>query len=542
MGVHCSSTELPQVSSCINERARGCGLEEAFSFEDHRRGQRSSGPSLTQKGLVVCADSVDELVRALPFEMDTDLEHLYELPGGNGAGGFGYAPVEPLCYGRDVGVRCEYGPEAEENQDNYACLQVNDLANPWGLYAVADGSGPAGRLVSALLVHELPGLLVQNPGLHRNSSSALYQTFVSVGEMVATCQYVDASWSGSTLSSVLLREGLLHLAWVGDSKAVLGRLQASSPGAGGPNALQGSGLSAAGSFPASSSSGSGPGPGSKESARAGAGPGPGRKALSRGGPSERRPALAGGPPPPVLAPPLEDHSAFANRQPAPLLRAVELTAAAGSGAARGGAGGGTGEALAFGQEWSGDGSEAGTGTGHGQSHASRSQPAAASRGFGRSAEEGPGPCTPEVRRMRLKPEDVFVVLGTAGLWARLSPTEVVTIVGQHLHRPATAAAEALAAEAQRRAGSGGAPGASREAPGEDLTVLVVYLQGDRYVQAEDTHLLNVMHTAVLREVRDLMPGWGCLPSPPPPDTAAQSGAALALARRLPPRDPRPRAR
>merc|ERR1712176_782213 len=55
-----------------------------------------------------------------------------------------------------------------------------------------------------------------------------HQAFVSVGEMASTCQFVSSSESRSTLSVVLLRRGLLHIAWVGDSKVVLGRL-ASSP-------------------------------------------------------------------------------------------------------------------------------------------------------------------------------------------------------------------------------------------------------------------------------------------------------------------------
>merc|ERR1712176_1270315 len=41
---------------------------------------------------------------------------------------------------------------------------------------------------------------------------------------------VDASDSGGTLSAVLLRDGFLHVAWVGDSKVVLGRLDCTAGG------------------------------------------------------------------------------------------------------------------------------------------------------------------------------------------------------------------------------------------------------------------------------------------------------------------------
>merc|ERR1712232_1456387 len=182
---------------------------------------------LAQKGCIICVDSVDALLSELPYEFDADLDHLYVLPACSTPSN-SQRRLEAPRFSRDVGTVCERVGRScqggDENQDNFTCLQVDDLANPWGLYAVSDGHGPQGHLVSTLLVHELPGLLVQNPAIHRDTNLALYQTFVSAAEMAETCQFVDASVSGGTFSAAMLREGYLHVAWVGDSKVVIGRV------------------------------------------------------------------------------------------------------------------------------------------------------------------------------------------------------------------------------------------------------------------------------------------------------------------------------
>merc|ERR1712176_1281227 len=76
---------------------------------------------------------------------------------------------------------------------------------------------------------------------------------------------------------------------------------------------------------------------------------------------------------------------------------------------------------------------------------------------------------PEVRRMRLKPEDVFVIIGSSGLWSCLSPDEAVEIVGRQLHRMAADASAALQTAATKRM----LPGTAAK----DLTVIVIYLAG-----------------------------------------------------------------
>eukprot|EP00928_Gymnodinium_smaydae_P036271 TRINITY_DN25373_c0_g1_i1.p1 TRINITY_DN25373_c0_g1~~TRINITY_DN25373_c0_g1_i1.p1 ORF type:complete len:549 (-),score=74.83 TRINITY_DN25373_c0_g1_i1:104-1693(-) len=511
MGVNCSAVELPKVSGCLDESRypHGCGLgDDAHQADDNSLSRPPASGLLAQKGLVIFADSVDGLVRALPFELDADLDHLYALPISDGTGsGIGRTAMLPPEAARDVGVRCESLAEDGDNRDNYAILQVDDLANPWGLYMVADGSGKQGHLISALLVHELPSLLVQNPGLHRNTCLALHQAYLSISEMVTTCQYVDATHSGSTLATVLLRDGLLHVAWVGDSKAVLGRVAArpTPPAGSQPNAVSNPGGAPAGAY-----------------------------SLSHARP---RPGAAGRPLPPVPTPAASMDGI--HRGPPPLLRAIDMTADSATDATElsrtpslNGPGatssrvptGGTGDADAPEGEWSMDGG------GPGRAVPSRGVQA---RGFGHQALTASGdsggaaaPQAPEVRRLRLKPEDLFVIMGTTGLWNHLSPAEAVAIVGQNLHRPARSAADALVTEVTKRSVLGGA-GA------EDLTVFVLYLQGERFVQPDDGTNVNLFdaHQHVLREARDHLVGCGCVPPAPgrPIATAATPLAPTAPA-------------
>jgi len=460
--------------------------------------QRDLPSALTQKGLTIWVDTVDDLIRALPFEVDVDLDHLHELPceqpntnpWGSGvsrstasSGTFYGDPVRTFelpDFPRDLGIRCERASACRsENQDNFAAVQVDDVANPWALYAIADGHGPHGHLVSTLLVHELPCLLTQNPSLHKHSSLALHQAFLSVGEMAATCQFVDATVSGSTLSAVLLREGVLNVAWVGDSKAVLGRL-AARPGQ--PDGAAGFGPQGNPLYPA----------GRK---RPGAAPAGARGRLTQGSSNSCSPPPPSGPP--------------------PLLRAVELTSDhvtpnGAAGANRAGdphktvAGAGTPAAPNF------EPADTAGGPPPPVQHPGLNGLA---RAFGNSRMRGSSgggsmSNTPEVRRMRLKPEDVFVVLGSGGLWKHLSPTEVVTIVGQNLHRMAADAAGALLSEVHKRE--------TPDSATEDTSVMVAYLAGSNYVTDFDlqraSHVQEYSRTlAQVREATGLA-RCGCLPT------------------------------
>lgn len=456
MGNHCTRPQLPHVNHCLDDvrDVANCNsIQSSFVHDFSDPGPCRIARSLSGKGLVIVVESVDELVSSLPFELDADLDHLYELHSASASAydaiGVGQvASSDIIDYKRDVGALTE---GEKGNQDNYAVLQVNDMANPWGLYMVADGDGPQGQLISTLLVHEVPSVLIQNPNFHSKSCMALHQSYGTVAEMVATCQYIDASHSGSSLCSVFLRGGMLHVAWVGTCKVVLGRVAARGDAT--PIATQQTGGSLVPVRPV------------------------GRK--------------AGGLPPPQRALGAEV-AAGAGSSPPPLLRAVDLTAASQSPDA----------AVASQQSFEPDS------VAFGESHTG------ARRGFGhlvdastssKSNGDAAGGCRshrvdPEVRRLKLKPDDVFVIIGSSGLWGRLSPAEAVTIVGQNLHRVACTATEALLAEARKR----------NATDSDDLTAIVLYLQGDRLVHGSGGASYWVDESQeLLREAREHLAGLGC---------------------------------
>merc|ERR1712187_1055411 len=93
--------------------------------------------------------------------------------------------------------------------------------------------------------------------------------------------------------------------------------------------------------------------------------------------------------------------------------------------------------------------------------------------------------TPQVRRMRLKSDDVCAVIGSSSLWDWLTPEEVVTIVGQNMHRMAADAADAVAAEVRKRMGEPSANDAYCE-----LTLIVLYFAGEHYVKDFDVGRAN----------------------------------------------------
>lgn len=383
--------------------------------------------ALPNKGLKIWAETIDDLIRQLPFELDADLEHLYSLEGRVSAD---YVP-DMMNFPRDVGACCERGADAMDNQDNFACLQVDDLANPWGLHVVADGSGPQGHLVSTLLVHELPSLLIQNPGLHRNPNMALYQALLSVSQMANSCHFIDPSVSGGSLSTVFMHEGSLHVAWAGDCKVVLGRLIKPSTATGNENAEQKP--VAHGNVRLIESR--------RGAARAVGNPNVGGSSIAASGCSR----------------PVPDVSC-----PIPL-RSVELTADSST-------------ALAFDSSncvgATSNGSQDSIDTADGAGGPPQRKDTCSEQ-CNQDHVTARNTLKPEIRQLHLTPDDVFFVLGTSGLWKQLSPIEVVTIVGQRMHGSATAAAKALLAEVERR----GLPGRCRD----DITILVVYLAGSRFV-------------------------------------------------------------
>lgn len=480
MGQQCTRPPLLQVVNCMPGAERLHPLSVLGPA-----GVASQDPS---RGFSIWVDSVDDLVVALSLQADyssrsqngrSDLEHLYALPegGGDAASGTDRArasdrgaarsPVEDIYFPRDVGV-CSGRPSASAQggsfpwgtaaewrpcHDSYACMQVDDMANPWAFYAVAEGCPPQGwssvqhQEQAPRLAADIPAMLARHPSLHSNPCRALFETHKAATKVAALGTVYPES--NSALSLVLLRDEFLHIAWAGDAKIVLGRLASKAP------------------LPSRKA----PEPVTH----------PAGSALRLA--SRHRPGVGSKP-----------KEGYVNSQqmklalqfdgPPPILRAVDLTAES-SDSARG-------PGIAAGD----------------------------SAGGGGKRRDSPGQanCSPDVRRMKLKPEDVCVIVATQALWKCLSPEEVVTIVGQRLNRMASDAADALVAEVRRRCQpiSISSQGGLSEGEEEDeLSVLVIYLTGERYVK--DFEIERANHLQGDSFVSEgLMPAtepvalqWGC---------------------------------
>lgn len=376
--------------------------------EDGRR--RAMQPS-SGGGASVWVDNVEDLAAAFALDGlfgDGHLDHLYTLPAG-GARRQALGALDELYLPRDVGVvrsRLALDPgrfvgleipwlqgDASQDRSSYACVQVDDLSNPWGLYAVAEGHGKQGGEISARLAAELPRVLLQHEDVYRNPCQALYEAYLAAGEAAAA---ISSSASRSTMGVALLRDGFLHVAWAGGAKVVLGRLAAQAQAAP-PAANMGAGIPGTILRPASRR-------------RPGAPP---------------LPQAVAGPRAPAVAPP-------------PILRAVDLMA---------------------------PGEDASQGDREDFSSATLSEP--------------------EVRRMRLKEEDVCAILGTDCLWQWLSPEEVITIVGQRMTSMACDAADALSAEIRKRMVCDAKRSGIRGHASVELVAVVVYFAGSRYVRDFD---------------------------------------------------------
>eukprot|EP00922_Rhytidocystis_sp_ex-Travisia-forbesii_P028181 GHVS01041359.1.p1 GENE.GHVS01041359.1~~GHVS01041359.1.p1 ORF type:complete len:681 (-),score=155.44 GHVS01041359.1:632-2509(-) len=126
-----------------------------------------------------------------------------------------------------IGFACRKGLKPESpNQDDFFIVKIDD----WGLHGVFDGHGPYGHDVSNYIQKELPRLIYDNEFFWNDPLLALKTSFTRVHNMlIAACSpdTFDCSLSGSTATVVLHRplQQKLFVAHVGDSRAVLGRLQ-----------------------------------------------------------------------------------------------------------------------------------------------------------------------------------------------------------------------------------------------------------------------------------------------------------------------------
>jgi len=125
----------------------------------------------------------------------------------------------------------ERGSWKKENQDTYI------LGHPCGgerdggcLLAVFDGHGPNGRLVSTSVRQSLCKKLAADSVFYAGPAEAFHRHFVDTHEEVTGRLDSKARMSGSTGVVLAVDGDYVHAAWVGDSRAIIGRLHASERG------------------------------------------------------------------------------------------------------------------------------------------------------------------------------------------------------------------------------------------------------------------------------------------------------------------------
>mmetsp|Transcript_4230 Transcript_4230/g.12650 ORF Transcript_4230/g.12650 Transcript_4230/m.12650 type:complete len:361 (-) Transcript_4230:93-1175(-) len=122
-----------------------------------------------------------------------------------------------------VGWSCKKGLKPESpNQDDFCIFCADGL----GIYGVFDGHGPCGHDVSNFVQLVLPRGFVQHPRFADDPEEALRAAFAHAQTQCMKCQsdgQLDCSLSGTTATVALHRGGVLYVAHVGDSRAVLAK-------------------------------------------------------------------------------------------------------------------------------------------------------------------------------------------------------------------------------------------------------------------------------------------------------------------------------
>ncbi|CAM9236093.1 unnamed protein product [Scytosiphon promiscuus] len=129
----------------------------------------------------------------------------------------GVEPSYNSAGGEDDGVT------AKINQDRGCVVYPFNEDAKHALFSVFDGHGEHGDVVSHFVMHELQSCLAAHPSLLDDPSKALMESYVQVDESLAASKGQEATFSGTTAVSVLMRESNLWVANAGDSRAVLAK-------------------------------------------------------------------------------------------------------------------------------------------------------------------------------------------------------------------------------------------------------------------------------------------------------------------------------
>lgn len=138
----------------------------------------------------------------------------------------------PADFLKELGVAatCKKGLKPESpNQDDY-CVAVHDSALILGVF---DGHGPAGHEVSAFVSLALPQALTSRDTLRQNPASTVLAGFQQTqnelsASMVEGKRNFNCIYSGTTATLAVLTRNRLILGHVGDSRAVLCRVDSAT--------------------------------------------------------------------------------------------------------------------------------------------------------------------------------------------------------------------------------------------------------------------------------------------------------------------------
>jgi len=120
-----------------------------------------------------------------------------------------------------------YYPESlnKANQDAF-CVHTAYGGNPEdNLFGVFDGHGEFGTPCSQFSKDKVPENLLKHPQFKTNINAAYHQAFVDSNKQLHRRDDIDDSLSGTTGITVLIRGKTLHVANVGDSRAVCAEMQ-----------------------------------------------------------------------------------------------------------------------------------------------------------------------------------------------------------------------------------------------------------------------------------------------------------------------------
>lgn len=116
------------------------------------------------------------------------------------------------------------GSVAKINQDRGLAIYPWNSDAKAGLFGVYDGHGRVGEKVSEFVIQNLPQqLLLRRETLDKDPGQALSEAYLKVDDELAAEPGVDATVSGTTAVTCLIKENHLWLANSGDSRAIVVR-------------------------------------------------------------------------------------------------------------------------------------------------------------------------------------------------------------------------------------------------------------------------------------------------------------------------------